>query len=195
MTTAAIEPLTEKQNQAFAALKDGESPSGIAKLMSISAAGAHSHIKALVRKGYINDKLEILYAGPVSVGVLSGEAKVAKPAKARAKAKPAKRVATKGSAPKSPTFDEMVPATNGRHPSFDVDAEITKTIEAQRDLLGKSLAHIETAVVAHRGRIAAIEGEAVALTGERAEHEDAIASLEVRIASVKAALNDLASGS
>lgn len=196
MTTAAIEPLTEKQAQAFAAIKDGSSPSDVAKTMGISPAGAHSHIKALQRKGYINDKLEILYAGPVSTDVSAAKpAAKAKPAKSAAKRRPGK---AKAKPKPAPSFDEIVPPVdisngngNGRHPSFESDLEISRLLDSQRDTLAKSVESLALAVADHKQRITEIDGEVEALGAEKALHEDAIGALEVRSAAVIAALKDL----
>jgi hypothetical protein len=151
--------LTPKQQQALDAFKDGGDVKDVAKAMSITNAGAYSHIVALKKKGYID-----------ADGRLTTKAVIGKVTTAAA---PAPEV------PEAPAVEAPTPTVNGdaamngdhsRHASFDLDKVIVEGFAQRRQELATTVDSIEKAISAHEERVQALDAE-------RAEHAESLKTL------------------
>jgi hypothetical protein len=141
--------LTVKQQQALDAFKDGGDVKDVAKVMGISVAGAHSHIAALKKKGFID-----------SDGRLTTKAVIGKVAGSPETAKP-----------EAPEGVAVVTASNGsHHESFNLDQQIAHQFGLRRQELATTIEVIENGIEAHEQRVQALDAE-------RVEHEASLKRL------------------
>lgn len=147
--------LTEKQAKALDAIKDGANTKGVAAALGITQAGAHSHINALTKKGYLDKD------GKLTALAVTG---------AKAPTKPPKDT--------TPPIDLSGDQGNGAVDAFALDNEVLASLKGQRDSLATTIGGIERAAFQHRERIRAIEDQVKALTTERDQHNEAISILD-----------------
>lgn len=135
-TSTERPPLTDRQKKALAALRNNPGDANaVAEALGISASGAHSHIQALKKKHYIDDKLTPI----ASKAVISDVPDIS------------------GDADEAP-----VAATNGIHPSFDLDAKVDAVVKEQIESLKRAVENIEATISVHEQRQLEIQNEAEA---------------------------------
>lgn len=140
--------LTVKQQQALDAFKDGGDVKDVAKVMGISVAGAHSHIAALKKKGFIDSENRL--TTKAVIGKVAGSPETAKP-----------------EAPEAP----VAATSNGsHHESFNLDQQIAEQFGRRRMELATTIEVIENGIEAHEQRVQALDAE-------RVEHEASLKRL------------------
>jgi predicted DNA-binding protein YlxM (UPF0122 family) len=141
--------LTAKQQRALDAFKDGGDVKDVAKVMGISTAGAHSHIAALKKKGFIDGENRLTTKAVIGRVAGAPEAEAAKP-----EAPEAAAAATNGS----------------HHESFDLDQQIAEQFGLRRQELATTIKTIEHAFSIHEQRVSVLDAE-------RVEHDESMKRL------------------
>lgn len=160
--------LTEKQAKALDAIKDGANAKGVAAALGITQAGAHSHINALTKKGFL-EKDGRLTSKAVEVG-------------------------STRRAPKRdevPEIDLSGGGGNGAVDAFERDIEVTIALKAQRESIATTIGGIEGAIAEHERRIQGIGTQVDVLKVEQEQHLAAIQTLENNRQAVENALDAL----
>jgi predicted DNA-binding protein YlxM (UPF0122 family)/DNA-binding CsgD family transcriptional regulator len=147
--------LTAKQQQALDAFKDGGDVKDVAKVMGISTAGAHSHIAALKKKGFIDGDNRL--TTKAVVGRVAGDAAPVAPKAPEA----------------APVAPKVASSTNGSshdHESFNLDQQIAEQFGLRRQELATTIKTIEHAFSIHEQRVSVLDAE-------RVEHDESMKRL------------------
>lgn len=154
--------LTEKQETALEAITAGGGVKEVADALRISPTGAHSHIKALQKKGYIDENLQVIGAPRGSNGRQKDEAPEAPP----------------------------IVGSNGTD-AFALDTGIASAVKVQREELATTIGQIDGAIAEHEHQIKVIEGRVTEAQEEAERHEVSIRVLTDTKESAKRALESL----
>jgi predicted transcriptional regulator len=145
--------LTAKQQQALDAFKDGGDVKDVAKVMGISTAGAHSHIAALKKKGFIDGENRLTTKAVIGRVAGAPEAEAAKP-----------------EAPEAPAVAVVHQRQQPRHESFNLDQQIAEQFGLRRQELATTIETIEHAFSIHEQRVSVLDAE-------RVEHDESMKRL------------------